>query len=222
MLQRVLEPEVMDTEQDAAEYDAIDHAEVNRSFVAEALSLCPNPRRVLDLGTGPAHIPIELVRLAPQAHVVGVDLAEQMLALARRNVTAADLRERIQLEQRDVKHTGFEPGTFDLIVCNSLVHHMPDPVALLREVARLAASSVALLIKDLLRPDTEAAVARLVELHAQYDSPYQQHLFAESLRAALTLEEAEAACAAAGLADVQIQRTSDRHYSITRSASIDA
>lgn len=216
MLKRVLEPEVMDTEQDASEYDAIDNDDVNHTFVTEALSLCPNPKRVIDLGTGPGQIPVRLAQLLPQATIVGIDLAERMLELARLKLAEARVDDRVSVIKRDVKATGFDPGSFDLVICNSLVHHMPDPVPLLREIARLARPDAALLVKDLLRPESELALERLLEVYAKHDSVYQRSMFAASLRAALTMEEVEAACAAAGLRDVRIERSSDRHYCVTR------
>src|SRR3954468_22400865 len=81
MLPRILEPEVMDSTEDAREYDAMDHSTVNTGFVNDLLaaltdwslkrpvqtadaSIAPIVR-VLDLGAGTAQIPIELARRAP-------------------------------------------------------------------------------------------------------------------------------------------------------------
>lgn len=216
MLERVLEPEVMDTEQDAAEYDAIDHSAVNREFARQALETCPRARRVLDLGTGTALIPIQLVLLAPNVEITAVDLAQQMLALARSNISAAGLGAQIYLEERDVKNTGFDSGDFDLIMCNSVVHHLPDAVPLFREIARLMGPATEVFVKDLTRPSSEAELTTLVDTYAANDTPYQRRLFAESLRAALTLPEVVQACEQAGLGPVHVVRTSDRHYCITR------
>lgn len=216
MLKRVLEPEVMDTEQDAAEYDAIDHSSVNREFARQALEICPRAQRALDLGTGTALIPIQLAQLAPELEITAVDLAEQMLLLARSNVSAAGLTSRIRLQACDVKNTGFEPGSFDLILCNSVVHHLPDAVPLFREIARLTGPGTEIFIKDLTRPSSEAELNALVDTYAANDTPYQRRLFAESLRAALTVPEVARACDQAGLGPVQVVRTSDRHYCVTR------
>lgn len=215
MLQRILEPEVMNTAQDASEYAAMDHREVNREFAVQALAIATEAVRVLDLGTGPALIPIELARLKPTLEFTAIDLATHMLDMAQRNVAAAGLTDRIRLEARDVKATGFEPGTFDLILCNSVVHHMPNPTPLFREVARLLGPTTRVLIKDLVRPATEAELETLVAVHAASDTPYQRQLFADSLRAALTEAEATVACMQAGLGPVVVKRTSDRHYCIT-------
>src|SRR5262249_42714097 len=86
MLPRVLEPEVMDSAEEAGDYDAMDHAQVNRVFVADFLAVWDGRGPVLDVGTGTAQIPIELCRQAAGVEVVGVDLAEHMLAVGRANV----------------------------------------------------------------------------------------------------------------------------------------
>ena len=219
MLLRVLEPEVMDSERDALEYDGIDNDEVNREFAARALATCPTARTAIDLGTGPAHIPILLTHMAPQLHVTAIDLAEHMLALARRKIHTAGAQNRITLLARDAKATGLESGSFDLVMCNSLVHHLADPLLVLREARRLMAPRGGLLVKDLLRPSAEDELQALVQRYAANDTDYQRKLFSESLRAALTLDEVEQICCQAGLTDVCVERTSDRHYCVSRIGS---
>ena len=63
MIERVLEPEVMDTPDEAIAYDEMDHSYVNRLFVDDYLSGVPEGvNDLLDLGTGTARIPIEMCR----------------------------------------------------------------------------------------------------------------------------------------------------------------
>ena len=59
-LERVLEPEVMDTVEEAQDYDSMDHSLVNEIFVQDLLATGPIEGEVLDVGTGTAQIPIEL------------------------------------------------------------------------------------------------------------------------------------------------------------------
>ena len=83
MIPRTLEPEAMDTPEEVRDYDAMDHATVNARFVAEFLD-AHGPCRggeLLDVGTGPARIPIALCRADRSARVLGIDLAEAMLEL---------------------------------------------------------------------------------------------------------------------------------------------
>ena len=112
MLDRVLEPELMDTPEEALAYDVMDHREVNRIFVDDLLeALGPQIQdassmlKILDLGTGTALIPIELCRSTNHISVVAVDAADHMLQLARRNIEAAGLNDRITLLLADAKQS---------------------------------------------------------------------------------------------------------------------
>src|SRR6516162_10531691 len=98
MITRVLEPEVMDTAEEARDYDAMDHSEVNRVFVADFLAVWDGRGPVLDVGTGTALIPIEFCRQSPKGTVVAVDAAEHMLAVAKENVRKAGFANRIKCE----------------------------------------------------------------------------------------------------------------------------
>jgi ubiquinone/menaquinone biosynthesis C-methylase UbiE len=219
MLPRVLEPEVMDTEEDAREYEAIPNDEVNRLFAARAVSLSPPSGRMLDMGTGPGHIAILIAERATRLHVTAIDLAAHMLALARRNVDRSSARGRITVELRDVKQTGYERAQFDAVVSNSLVHHIPDPLDIFTEIRRVARSGAAVFVKDLLRPPSKAALDALVERHAGGCTAYQRRLFADSLHAALTVAEVRELCARAGLDGVEVMQTSDRHWELSRTWS---
>src|SRR5262252_6683153 len=95
---RVLEPEVMDSPEEARDYDAMDHAAVNRVFAADFFAEWDGNSPVLDVGTGTAQIPIELCRQSPTARVTAIDLSENMLAVGRENVARAGLQDRIQLQ----------------------------------------------------------------------------------------------------------------------------
>jgi SAM-dependent methyltransferase len=60
------------------------------------------PGRILDVGTGVAHLAIEAARTWPALHVVGIDVWEPALALARANVAASDVADRIELRMQSV------------------------------------------------------------------------------------------------------------------------
>src|SRR5689334_16815927 len=103
MLPRVLEPEVMDSDREAHDYDAMDHAEVNRVFVDDFLGWYFEAGPVLDVGTGTAQIPIELCRRAATIQVEAVDAAAAMLQRAKENIARAGLDDRIRAVQADAK-----------------------------------------------------------------------------------------------------------------------
>ena len=222
MLERILEPEVMDTERDAQEYAAFDNSVVNEAFVARAIELAPASGAAIDLGSGPGDLSILLAKRHPRLQILAVDLGTHMLELARANVREADLGGRVQIARADVKATGLPAGSFDMIVCNSLVHHIPEPESLFREVQRLARAGAGLFIKDLQRPQSRAELERLVDTHARGCTDYQRRTFFDSLHAGLTVEEVRSICARLGLSDVRIERCSDRHWSLERRAALDA
>ena len=212
MLPRVLEPEVMDTAEEARDYDAMDHAAVNRAFVADFLALWDNRSPILDVGAGTAQIPIELCRQATDARVVAIDLAEHMLARGRENVRRAGLEDRLRLERVDAKKMPYPDGTFAAVISNSIVHHIPEPGSVLQEMVRVAAPGGWLFVRDLLRPADEHTLRDLVAAYAGGANAHQQQLFADSLRAALSLNEVRALVAALGFNPATVQPTTDRHW----------
>jgi ubiquinone/menaquinone biosynthesis C-methylase UbiE len=214
MLERVLEPEVMDSEADAREYDSMDHAAVNAVFVADLAAVLPADSSidVLDLGAGTAQIPIELCRRFPNARVLAVDAAESMLALAHQNVAAAGLSDRIELVLADAKRLPFSDGTFSAVISNSIVHHIAEPSDVLAEAVRVAASGALQFHRDLARPRDEATLEHLVATYAGSSTAYQRRLFGESLRAALTLDEMQTLITRLGFDPNSVAMTSDRHW----------
>lgn len=219
MLERVLEEEVMDTLQDAEEYSAIDNDEVNQAFVAQVLELAPRSGVVLDVGTGPADIAVLLATRAPRLRIIAIDLGEHMLATARANVARAGLGDRIEVVRADAKATPFPAESFDMVISNSLVHHIPEPRELFAEVKRLMRPGAALFVKDLHRPSSDEEHAQLVETYARGCTPYQRSTFSNSLRASLTVSEVQAICTSVGVSDCRVRRCSDRHWCLERRAN---
>lgn len=213
-LARVLEPEVMDDAEEARAYDAMDHAAVNGAFVEALLASGADPRRTLDVGTGTARIPIELVARRPEARVVAVDLAPSMLDVARENVRRAGLEAAIELRLGDGKGLAFDDGAFTAVMSNSIVHHVPTPATLFAELARVTAPGGTLFVRDLLRPRDRGELDALVALHAAHDTEQQRQLFADSLHAALTLDEVRACVAPLGIPAEAVSRSSDRHWTL--------
>jgi len=217
MLPRVLEPEVMDTSAEAEDYDAMDHREVNQRFADQFLNFLgggPDRMLILDVGAGTAQIPIEIVRRSPECNVTAIDLAAHMLHIAGRNVHSAGLQDRIALELVDAKQMPYPDASFDAVVSNSIVHHIPEPLAALKEMRRVVKTGGVLFVRDLLRPTDESTVEHLVDLYAAGANDHQRSMFRDSLHAALTLEEVRELIAAVGLPAESATRTTDRHWTV--------
>lgn len=215
-LSRVLEVEAMDSAAEAADYNAMDHSAVNALFVADLLATGvfagKESLEVLDIGAGTALIPIELCRRTPECRVLAVDLAAHMLDLAKYNVEAAGLTHRIQLAQIDAKALPFSNGRFDVVMSNSIIHHIPEPIHALREAVRVTRPFGLLFIRDLQRPDDEDSLAQLVQTYAGSENAHSQKMFADSLHAALSLEEIRGLVGKLGFPAESVQQTSDRHW----------
>lgn len=219
MLPRVLEPEVMETADEADEYDRMSHQTVNRVFVDDLLTaLAPllpaSPLRVFDAGTGTALIPIELAQRLADCSILAADAAEEMLRIGRENVARAGLADRIELGLRDCKALPETDALFDIVMSNSLVHHLPAATDMFRECWRILKPGGLLFVRDLYRPTTTDEVERLVATYAGQENPTQQQLFRQSLHAALTVAEVEELLDAAGLSMAQVGMTSDRHWTV--------
>ncbi len=226
---RVLEPEVMDTVDDAADYDAMDHAQVNQQFVSDLLdSLQRNAAEmlqsgpgVLDLGTGTAQIPVQLRREWPGCGpVAACDLSVEMLQLALRNISAAGFDRDIAPLYADAKRLPIRNCSCDLVISNSIIHHIPEPSLVFDEIARVVKNGGVLFVRDLLRPDSLPAVDHLVQTYAGTANGHQQRMFRESLHAALTISEVRHLLTQSGFNPAWAVVTSDRHWTVAGVATI--
>ena len=218
MLERILEPEYMDSASDAAEYDAMDFTDVNASFADAVTTIAGNDAYILDLGTGTGRIPIMIAQRMPNVRIVAVDMASHMLTLGRQHVEQAGLTDRITLTRMDAKQLDCPTSHFDLVISNSLIHHIPSPLDTFREIARVMRPNAGLLIQDLFRPATTDELNGLVETYAADCNDYQRRLFTESLHAALTVDEVRRMITEVGLDGVDVQACSDRHWKASRVA----
>jgi ubiquinone/menaquinone biosynthesis C-methylase UbiE len=214
----------MDTAEEARDYDAMDHSEVNHRFAADLLRIWDTETPILDVGTGTAQIPIEVCRqcrIEPpprgplrwdSLHIVAVDLADHMLALARRNVVRSGYTDRITVEKADAKRFNYPDGHFGAVISNSIIHHIPDPFRGFVEMHRVSAVGGLLFVRDLLRPDDEATLMHLVDTYTRGANQHQRRMFADSLRAALTVEEVRELVGRLAYPSQAVQQTSDRHW----------
>ncbi len=214
MLSRVLEPEVMDSAEEARDYDGMDHSEVNRVFVTDSLLFADDMTipLALDVGTGTAQIPIELCRQNQAMQVVAIDMAEEMLKVGTENVSRLGLQQRIQLQFCDAKAMPFANDHFPAVISNSIVHHIPEPKRVFREMVRVTQPNGILFVRDLLRPKDEDSLNNLVSAYAGDANPHQQKMFADSLRAALTVPEVVELVEELGFDPKSVEQTSDRHW----------
>lgn len=83
------------------------------------------PRRVLDLGTGTGKGAVFVAERFSEAEVVGVDLAPEMVAEARR-LLPPGLEQRVAFDVADASQLPYEDGAFDLIVLLNMIPFFPE------------------------------------------------------------------------------------------------
>jgi len=216
-MQRILEPEVMDSWEEATEYDAMDFTEINAAFVHRAIELVESPTAtILDAGTGTARIPILIAQQRSQWQIIGIDMAESMLQIGRNNVENAGLQQQISLELVDAKHLPYQDGKFDMVISNSLIHHLPNPLPFLQELQRVLKPNGAILLRDLIHPPSEEIINSLVQSIGEEYNEHQKKLFRDSLHAAFTLDEVNDLVQQAGVSNVTVYKSSDRHWTAER------
>jgi ubiquinone/menaquinone biosynthesis C-methylase UbiE len=195
-LPRVPEPEVMD---DSGEVEAYSSATaqahlntIDDTLVEHALRLVKGRERgrALDIGTGPGQIVIKLARRLTQWKFVGVDRSPGMIAQAQTNLASAgsELAGRAEFQVADGNRLPFPDSSFDLVLCNSVLHHLAEPEKLLSEISRLVNSGGAILIRDLRRPGRFAYPLH-VRWHGRHYSGVMYRLYCDSVRSAYTVPE---------------------------------
>jgi ubiquinone/menaquinone biosynthesis C-methylase UbiE len=225
-LQRVPESEVMDEEGEVEAYSsaaAQAHLDkIDNTFVEHALRLGENRKqgRALDIGTGPGQIVLKLANRLQAWKFIAVDRSAGMIAQACANLAAAraDLADRVEFQVDDGTRLVFPDASFDLVMCNSVLHHLAEPEKLLAEMARLAGSGGAILLRDLRRPG-RLAFPLHVRWHGRNYSGEMLRLYRASVRAAYTVPELERLLAAAEIPGARVFEHHSTHIGLERPAA---
>jgi ArsR family transcriptional regulator len=132
----------------AARWDEIRSLYVAEDAVEGAILKAAGPgpfKRLVDLGSGTGRM---LTLLGPHAEqALGLDLSQQMLNIARRNVAESGLA-NVELRHGDIFETRLADACADLVVVHQVLHYLGDPAAAVREAARITAPDGRLIIVD--------------------------------------------------------------------------
>lgn len=223
---RIPEPEVMDDLDEVGAYSsaaAQSHLDkIDDTFISHALRLVHRRERgrALDIGTGPGQIVVKLARNLTRWKFAAVDRSSHMIAEAAANLAAAgpELAGRVEFQVADANALPFPEATFDLVVCNSVLHHMAEPERLLAEIARLVKPRGAVLLRDLRRP-SRLAYRHHVRRHGRHYSGKMRELYEASVRAAYIEPELQQLVEISRLNGVGIFREPATHIGVERPLS---
>ena len=93
--------------------------------------------RILDLGTGPGYLPIEIVKRSSGIHITGIDLSRKLIQMARSNAVKAGFADRLNFQFGNAGRLEFDDASFDLVISTGMLHSLKDPVKVLQEIYRV-------------------------------------------------------------------------------------
>lgn len=119
-----------------------------RRRTLDLLALQPG-ERVLDVGCGPGFLACDMAEaVAPDGHVVGIDVSEQMLTVARSQVAERGLSDRVDLRQGDAQALDLPDGSVDVLVSTQVYEYVADVDRALQEAHRVLRPGGRLLVLD--------------------------------------------------------------------------
>jgi arsenite methyltransferase len=155
---------------------------------------------VLDLGSGAgADVLISARRVAPSGRAIGLDMTDEMLALARSNAAAAGV-ENAEFVKGYLEQLPLDDASVDVVISNCVLNLSHDKPAVLREAARVLRPGGRFAISDVLA-DADMDAATRADM-AQWTG---------CVAGALTRGELERSLGAVGLVDVEIRETHRVH-----------
>jgi ubiquinone/menaquinone biosynthesis C-methylase UbiE len=205
----------MDSEAQTRAYADADFSDSNSLFTQkfrEHFSDIPSSGSLADLGCGPGDISIRMARQYPGWTVTGLDAGANMLKLAGERLAAEQLGDRVSFRHSYLPDSSLPAASFDALISNSLLHHLPQARVLWQSVIQLAAPGAAILIMDLMRPDNETDAQSLVDTYSGDAPEVLREDFYNSLLAAYTPGEISEQLLSAGLDKLEVGIPSDRHW----------
>jgi arsenite methyltransferase len=155
---------------------------------------------VLDLGSGAgADVLISARRVAPTGRAIGLDMTDEMLALARANAARAGLH-NAEFVKGYIEEIPLPDASVDVVISNCVINLAADKQRVLREAARVLRPGGRFAVSDVLADDDMDEATRA-----------DMGQWTGCVAGALTRAEYESALAAAGLGDIDIRETHRVH-----------
>jgi ubiquinone/menaquinone biosynthesis C-methylase UbiE len=215
-MERIPEPDLMDSIEQARAYSETDFSEPHDAFVEHFMNRFPSFKKgkVLDLGCGTADVVIRFAHAFPKTHITGIDGSEAMLDIGLQDVNKHKLFHQIELIKCYLPGPALSKTLFDAVISNSLLHHLDDPMVLWETIYNWTREGVPVFVMDLIRQGSAEAAQKLVDLHTPDASHVLKKDFFNSLLAAYNIEEVRDQLAASGLDGLNTEVVSDRHFII--------
>ena len=219
-MKRIPEPELMDEIEQVRAYAEADFEEPNSLFVSLFKERFPGHDMrgvVLDLGCGPGDISMRFAREYPDCLVHALDGSGAMLNFGKGLLEkeVGGVRQRVRFIHAVLPAKGLPGKTYDVIISNSLLHHLRDPSVLWDTIRGLSRGGTAVCVMDLFRPSTTEEAGEIVQRYADGEPDVLRRDFYNSLCAAFEVEEVLVQLGKAGLGCLTVEVVSDRHMLVS-------
>lgn len=121
--------------------------EVYRKLAAR-VAVMVGAGKILDVGSGPGHLAVEIARLLPETEIVGLDLSASMIEIAEENVAGQGVSDRVAFRQGDAAEIPFVDCAFDFVVSSWSLHLWRNPARVFAEIYRVLKPGCGALVYD--------------------------------------------------------------------------
>jgi len=212
VMKRIPEPEIMEDENQAIAYAQADFSDSNQLYVDLLKQEYGNRLTyVIDIGCGPADVPIRLAKALPGIHIIAVDASYPMVQIARKAVVAHNLSSQIEIIHDRIPELDFDSNSFDGILSKDLLHHLPDPDIFWTEASRICKNDGILFVMDLIRPGSKEAARSMVDSVSGDEDPLLKTDFYNSLLSSFSIQEVKEQIKKSHL-QIDVKTVSSRHY----------
>ena len=213
-MKRVPEPDLMEKKEQAYAYANADFSNSNELFLERLFKFCSitDETKILDVGCGDGEIPIEIYRKT-KSKITVLDGSSAMLDEFSKKMCANNIDD-IKIIQRRYEDTRFMEKSFDILISNSVLHHVKSPKQFWGKSFNLVRQQGHIMLMDLFRPSNENDLLTVLDKYGG-NNPVLLSDFENSLRAAYTLDEVEDQLSSFPNISSSVKAISDRHFFVT-------